>query len=240
MKLLIVRHADPDYSIDSLTPQGHIEAELLSRKLSKLDVKAFYVSILGRAKDTANYTLKKMGRTAKECEWLKEFSGYMIKDGEQRGLWDWRPKDWTCEERFYSDKEWVDVDVMQAGNAKEEYERVCSEFDKLLAEHGYVRDGRTYRVETPNEDTIVLFCHFGVECVLLGHLIGASPMVLWHGFCAAPSSVTTVNTEEREKGIASFRIASFGDVSHLYAGGEEPSFAARFCETYDNFEQRHD
>ena len=100
MKLLIVRHADPDYSIDSLTPQGHIEAELLSRKLSKLDVKAFYVSILGRAKDTANYTLKKMGRTAKECEWLREFSGYMIKDGEQRGLWDWRPKDWTCEERF--------------------------------------------------------------------------------------------------------------------------------------------
>ena len=42
MKLLIVRHGDPDYSIDSLTETGWIEAELLSDRLCKLDVKAFY------------------------------------------------------------------------------------------------------------------------------------------------------------------------------------------------------
>ena len=59
MKILIVRHADPDYSIDSLTEKGKIEAELLSQRLTKLDIKDFYVSILGRARDTADYTLKK-------------------------------------------------------------------------------------------------------------------------------------------------------------------------------------
>ena len=53
MKLLIVRHGDPDYDIDSLTEKGWKEVEYLSQKLSKLDVKAFYVSPLGRAKDTA-------------------------------------------------------------------------------------------------------------------------------------------------------------------------------------------
>lgn len=52
MKLLMVRHADPDYSIDSLTEKGWKEAELLSGRLSKLTVKEFYVSPLGRAKDT--------------------------------------------------------------------------------------------------------------------------------------------------------------------------------------------
>lgn len=31
MRLLIVRHADPDYSIDSLTPAGWEEAKLLGR-----------------------------------------------------------------------------------------------------------------------------------------------------------------------------------------------------------------
>lgn len=36
MKLVIVRHADPDYSIDSLTPTGWKEAELLSERLVKL------------------------------------------------------------------------------------------------------------------------------------------------------------------------------------------------------------
>ena len=35
MKILIIRHADPDYSIDSLTPKGWVEAECLSEKLVK-------------------------------------------------------------------------------------------------------------------------------------------------------------------------------------------------------------
>ena len=39
--------------------------------------------------------------------------------------------------------------------------------------------------------------------------------------------------------IAYFRGLKIGDISHLYAGNEEPSFAARFCETYSNKEQRH-
>ena len=86
----------------------------------------------------------------------------------------------------------------------------------------------------------MLFCHFGVECVLLSHLMHVSPMPLWHSLCAAPSSVTTIYTEERRQGIASFRVSAFGDTSHLYAAGEDPSFAARFCETWDNKEERHD
>ena len=73
MKLLIVRHGDPDYSIDSLTPTGWKEAELLSHRLKKLDVKAFYVSPMGRAKDTAAATLKALGREATELPWLREF-----------------------------------------------------------------------------------------------------------------------------------------------------------------------
>ena len=64
MKLLIVRHGDPDYSIDSLTPTGWKEAELLSHRLQKLDVKAFYSSPLGRARETGRYTLEKLGLTA--------------------------------------------------------------------------------------------------------------------------------------------------------------------------------
>ena len=112
-------------------------------------------------------------------------------------------------------------------------------FDKLLADNGYVREGNLYRVTRANRDTLAFFCHFALECVLLSHLIGASPMVLWHGFCAAPSSVTTVFTEERREGKASFRISRFGDVSHLYVKEEEPSFFARYCETFDS-DELHD
>ena len=113
-------------------------------------------------------------------------------------------------------------------------------FDNLLQEHGDYREGRYYRTAKANNDTLVFFCHFGLECVLLSHLLNISPMVLWHQCCAAPTSVTTIVTEERRKGIASFRMLSFGDISHLYANQEPPAFAARFCEAYENSEERHD
>lgn len=243
MKLLIVRHADPDYSIDSLTEKGWREAEYLSQRLSKLTVKDFYVSPLGRAKDTASLTLEKMGRTAVEYKWLREFMPSINRPDKaerSRVAWDWLPQDWTKDERFYSAEHWTEPEAMAEADTKAEYDRVCGEFDKLLAEHGYVRDGKLYRAERPNNDTICLFCHFGLECVLLSHLLNVSPMVLWHGFCAAPTSVTTVMTEERRKGIVSFRVSAFGDVSHLYVHREEPSFSARFCECFDNEEERHD
>ena len=123
---------------------------------------------------------------------------------------------------------------------REIYDRVIAGFDGLLAAHGYVRDGLLYRAEQSNSQTLVLFCHFGLECVLLSHLMNVSPMVLWHGLCAAPTSVTTVITEERRPGIAAFRTLCFGGVTHLLSAGEQPSFAARFCEQYGTPGQRAD
>lgn len=242
MKLLIVRHGDPDYEIDSLTEKGWKEAELLSRKLSGLDVKAFYVSPLGRAKDTASLTLKKLGRTAAECSWLREFDAPIMKPGKDKPsiTWDWKPADWTIEEAYYHKDHWADTAIMRDGHVREKYEEVCQGLDRLLADHGYVREQNYYRAAKANNDTIILFCHFGVGCVMLSHLLGISPMLLWHGMAAAPSSVTTLNTEERQEGIAYFRMSAYGDISHLYAGGEEPSFACRFCEAYKNTDQRHE
>ncbi len=129
--------------------------------------------------------------------------------------------------------------IMVSGGVKEEYERVTGKFDELLAKHGYVREGNCYRAKRPNMNTVAIFCHFGSGCVLISHLLGVSPMVLWHGLCAAPSSITTITTEERREGVAYFRMNSYGDVSHLYAMDEESSFSARFCEMYQNKDERH-
>ena len=164
----------------------------------------------------------------------------MRPDSGKSIAWDWLPSDWTKVDAFYDKDKWGDVSQMAEGKVREEYDRVTGEFDSLLAKHGYVREGNYYRAEKPNMDTIAIFCHFGSGCVLLSHLLGVSPMVLWHGLCAAPSSVTTLTTEERREGIASFRMNSYGDVSHLYAKDEEPAFAARFCEMFSNVDERHD
>lgn len=244
MKLIIVRHGDPDYSIDSLTEKGWREAEFLAERISKLDVKAFYVSPLGRAQDTASVTLKKMGREATTLDWLQEFGRVGVKlpyiPEDQRHLsWDFMPSFFTKIDDLYHPTEFQNLDFMKEGGMPMRYKEVTDGIDELLKNHGYERCGRYYNAVNPNSDTVVLFCHFGVECFILGHMLGISPIVLAQNFMAAPTSVTTLNTEEREEGIASFRCASFGDISHLYAHDEEPAFAGRFCEKYTNFDERH-
>ena len=151
MRILIIRHGDPDYEHDSLTPKGWKEAEYLSERISKMDIAAFYVSPLGRAKATASLTLKKMNRTATECPWLREFAPTIQRpDVTDRRMisWDWLPQDWTKEEEFYRRDLWYTQENMKEGKVKEEYDWVTSSFDQLLAKHGYVRHGENYHVDT--------------------------------------------------------------------------------------------
>ena len=234
MEIIIVRHCEPNYEIDSLTPKGWREAELLSDKLSKMEIDEWYCSPHGRAKDTASCTMKKVGQEAIVYDWLREFKGTVKYDFLDKPIrcWDMLPSYWTKEEKYYSRDDWYKADLIQAGNTGAEYKWVTEEFDKFLAERGYVHESGCFRVEKANHKRIVFFCHFGVSCVLLAHLLGVSPYTFFQGFVMQPSSVTSVVTEEREEVIASFRIRSYGDVSHLYVADEEPSFMARFCECF--------
>ena len=62
---------------------------------------------------------------------------------------------------------------------------------------------------------------------------------MWQYTALAPTSVTEVVSEEREKGIGTFRTLRAGEITHLRIGGEEPSFSARFCERFENEDERH-
>ena len=234
MKIMFVRHAEPWYAIDSLTEKGHREAELLSRRLSKMDVKAFYTSPLGRARETARYTLEKTGREAEILPWLAEFRGKSIdpENGSPRIPWDYKPSVWMNREQLRSMDDWLKDPLFQGSNVDAVWEETKQGLDALLEKHGYVRDGRIYHAENNRPETIVLFCHFGIMMACLSHLIGISPMNLWHGFCTQPSSVTTVITEERVKGEVAWRCMQLGDISHLYAEGEPYSTAALYPECY--------
>lgn len=239
MKILIIRHGDPDYENDTLTERGRREAALLAERIAPLGVKAFYVSPLGRAKDTARYTLDKAGAEAEVLPWLTEFDN-LVRIGEPPRLpWDMYPEDWTAVPEYYDKDKWYSVPIMKRAGMEAGLRTVWDGMDAVLANHGYRRDGGLYRAERPNKDVIAFFCHFGVGCVMVGHLLGISPMILWHGLMAAPTSVTTASSEERKEGAAFFRISEYGDVSHLRQGGMEPAFSGRFCEIFSDREQRH-
>ena len=103
MEILIVRHGDPNYALDTLTTKGIREAKLLAKRLSKLDIKAFYCSPLGRAKKTASYTLRMMKRKAETLDFLREFEG-TVNDPERGKMccWDRKPAYWTEIPEYYT------------------------------------------------------------------------------------------------------------------------------------------
>lgn len=244
MRILIIRHGDPDYENDTLTEKGWKEAKLLAERMQKEKIDYIYSSPLGRAKNTCLCTAKAMGREQDVVikPWLREFThDVTLPTGEVQDIaWDLLPQLWTERENLYGYKTWKTEPFYVNSGIDKKYDEVIAELDALIEKHGYVREGNAYRVERRNRDTIALFCHFGLEAVLLSRLCNVSPVSIWHNFVALPTSVTTLYTEERREGKAVFRCAGFGDIGHLYAGGEEASFSARFCETFGAEDERHD
>lgn len=234
MKLVFIRHGDPNYEIDSLTKKGWREAELLAKRIEKLDVQAFYCSPLGRAKDTCNTTLKRIGRECEILPWLEEFH-VPVKDphnGNDRIPWDLMPTYWTTQESLYHKTDWINADIMKTGEVSRRYNEVVNGLDELLKKYGYERENAYYRVTKANTDTLVFYCHLGVQFVILSYLLGISAPVLWQGFFVAPTSVTILETEEREKGIAYFRCRCLGDTSHLYVADEPSSRSGFYNEVF--------
>ena len=250
MRILFIRHGDPDYVNDTLTEKGRREAEALSLRAEALNMGTCFVSPLGRARDTAAYSLKKLGCSAKTLDWLEEFparidlnraahlqEAYPSAEKEKgiyvpRIVWDVAPSYWMTHEDCMDSVKWRDCDICHNSDAVEVYDSVVKAFDDFLAQRGYRREGIGYRVEKESAQTFTFFCHFGITCALLAHLWGQSPFAMWQNLALAPTSVTEIVTEERQQGYACFRGLKIGDVSHLILGGEPVSTAARFCEVY--------
>ncbi len=261
MRLLFFRHGDPNYEIDGLTAQGRIEAQLLSRQIRTFGIDEVYVSPLGRAAETAEYSLKELGVTATTLDWLKEFPALFDPNianektreafkneirrdpvsGEysRRIVWDIMPSYYCDHPELFDASAWRSSELAAASDAVMVYDNIVREFDSFLSEHGYDRNGSIYSTQKGNDKVLAFFCHFGVTCVLLSHLWNVSPFVLLQSLAMAPASVTEVVTEEREKGIVIFRTLRVGDITHLTLGGEKPSFSARFCERFENEDERH-
>ncbi|MCC8167957.1 MAG: histidine phosphatase family protein [Clostridiales bacterium] len=236
MRLIFVRHAEPNYEKDTLTEKGWREARLLAKRMANVKMDEVYVSPLGRAQDTWKETQKLTGQTAQTCDWLREFF-VPITDpvtGKERIAWDFYPGYWTGVPQLYDKDTWMDSELMLTGRVREEYEKVAAGIDGVLKDHGYERYGNYYKVTQANKDTLVFYCHFGVICVMLSHLCGVAAPVLWQQFFMAPTALTTLYTEERVAGEACFRVKQFGDTAHLYVAGERESESGFFEEVFES------
>ncbi len=144
MKLIFIRHGDPDYVHDSLTEKGIREAKLLAERTAKWNgiVTAWYCSPLGRAKETASYTMEKVHGELTVCPWLREFS-YGIDDpttGRHGVPWDFMPEYWTNIPDMYDKDHWKDAEIYHTNpELLPAYKEAVDALDALLASYGYKR-----------------------------------------------------------------------------------------------------
>ena len=72
MLLFIVRHGDPIYNPDSLTPKGHLQANALAKRFAVNGLDKIYSSPLIRAQQTAQPTCDILGLPMQIEEWTSE------------------------------------------------------------------------------------------------------------------------------------------------------------------------
>ena len=188
MKLILVRHGDPNYELDCLTELGHKQAKVVAERLMEEGIEEVYASSLGRAKQTAQAFMDRSGIGPMHVlDFMKELrfgtadalyqSGNpwlaaldLVHQGE-----DLQSPDWREYPGFKGNMATVDADKVMAGT------------DEWLATLGYQREGLYYRCtnEDDREKTIALFSHGGSStaflsrvlnvpfphmCVVLGHI----------------------------------------------------------------------
>ena len=61
MRLIFVRHGEPDYTNDCLTENGRLQAKCTAARLESEPIRAIFSSPMGRAMETASFTAEKKG-----------------------------------------------------------------------------------------------------------------------------------------------------------------------------------
>lgn len=241
MRLIFIRHAEPDYEKHTLTEKGFREANILSERVTKWDIDAAFVSPLERAVLTAKPSLDKLNIRPTIVPWLQEFS-YPITDpttGKPHVPWDFMPEFWTKEPLLFDHENFYQADILQSNPAYEPAVMALRKgLDDILAGYGYHRKGSYYATEDEkvlddDEKTIVFFGHLGANSEAMGYLLGISPLVLQQSVFLAPTAVSILNFEKRLPGQAMARAQVIGDTRHLFEAGEPISNHGAFSRVRD-------
>ena len=74
MRLIMVRHGEPDYEKDCLTETGRQQAKAAAERLMREGISAVYSSPMGRAMETATFTAKRLNLPVQVLPYMHEIS----------------------------------------------------------------------------------------------------------------------------------------------------------------------
>ena len=175
MRIVFVRHGEPDYANDCLTEIGLRQATLAAERLKEEGIEEIWSSPLGRARMTADCASKALDLPVKTLDFMRELSWgsadgepifadghpWDIADEMARQGTDLNRPDWPAHPFFRNNRAVDSVRTVEAG------------IDGWLAGYGYIRQGCYYVHQGAEERhrTVALFSHGGSSCAAMGHIL---------------------------------------------------------------------
>ncbi len=92
MRIIFIRHGDPDYEKDCLTERGRKQAAAVAKRLENEGISEIYASPMGRALETASYTADLLSLPIRQLDFMHEISwggSTLPEDGNPWLMTDW-------------------------------------------------------------------------------------------------------------------------------------------------------
>ena len=228
MILFYVRHGEPIYVPDSLTPLGRRQAESVAHRLCLFGIDRVFVSSSNRAAETARPTCEILHLEPTILDWANESHAWAELSVEfEPGRRHW------C----YDDAEMLDLfadpEIRAMGNRWHEHPafaghpsfgqavlRMRAAADSWLASLGLIHDPEKpfFHVEKESNERIALFAHEGAGLLFLSTILDIPYPLFAPVFTMQHTGVTAI--EFRVRGdICSPRVLQLSNDAHLYRDG---------------------
>ena len=225
MLFFYIRHGDPVYNPDSLTPLGARQAEALAKRLARYGIDEIYSSTSQRAKDTAKPTCEMLKKEITELDWCNEKYAWeeftVINDDGKKGWVFCSPeyRELFCRQEIRDLRnDWCNAPEFANDNFKNGVVRIRREVDAFFEQLGYChnQDKGTYISKMPNEKRIALFAHQGFGMAFLSSVLDIPyPEFALH-FDLSHSSMTVIEFKDVD-GIVIPKILTLSNDSHIYS-----------------------
>ena len=222
-----IRHGDPIYSPDSLTPLGERQAEAVAKRLALYGVDKIYSSTSNRAILTAKPTCELTKKELTELDFANE--GYAWRDFHidyEGGGGGWLFQDQKSIELFNTKEirdlgdRWYEHPELEKYDYRRGVERVYNDIDAFFESLGYehIRYTGKYKVKESNNQRIALFAHQGFGLAFLSCLLDIPYPTFCTHFDMTHTGVTVIEFWERG-GYTIPKILTLSNDSHLYREG---------------------
>ena len=227
MLLFYLRHGDPIYDPDSLTPLGARQAEALGKRLAEYGLDEIYASSSTRAQLTARPTCEMLKMEPTILPWADEkycWAQLANQCPDGRGRWVFQQADkiplLASNEVRALGRKWYDHPYFAGTTYKEGIERVQGEADRWLAGFGYEHDleRNMYLCRDMSPRRVALFAHQGFGLAFLSCVLDVPYSQFSIHFDMTHSGMSVIWFPEEEGWVAPKLLQLSGD-GHLYREG---------------------